>query len=126
MHDLKRQFAITEPCSNCPFRKDDKAIELAPGRKQKIIENLYHGHSGAFPCHKTVYRKDNRNFDDDDNFIANDVSQCAGAMAVCEKSGRKATIVQLGERLGIISDSHYSMAKEMTIDPEELDIVRKF
>ena len=113
-------FDLVKVCADCPFRKDDKRIDLAPGRREQIIKDLLLGESPSFSCHKTVYelgstqrRKDSKR------------SVCAGAAAVCEKFGRKMQILQIAERMGAINSDHFQKALEETIDPEDLDINRK-
>lgn len=117
-------FALTKPCANCPFRNDSAAIELAPGRKEEIIEGLLSGEHNTFPCHKTVYRGDGRNHDDDGNYRPVDVCQCPGAAAVARKFGRDIVMVQVATRLGEISPDHYDSAMVTTIDPIDLGIDR--
>lgn len=117
---LKRQFALNKPCSQCPFRNDDQAIALDPGRRQEIIQSLLTGQAPTFHCHKTVYRSDNRNHDDDGNYRPIDVQHCPGAIAVVQKAGGQTTAVQLAERFGIIQTDHYEAANPLTLNPESL------
>jgi len=119
---MKNQFAVKKPCANCPFRNDDQAIPLQPGRREGIIEGLLSGEHETFPCHATVYRKDRRNHDEDDNYRPVDVSVCPGAAAVSRKFGRDLTIVQLATRLGMIPYDHYDGALAETLEPEDLAI----
>jgi len=42
------------PCSNCPFRCDDDAIELRPGRLEGIIAGILRNDMRTFVCHKTL------------------------------------------------------------------------
>jgi len=119
---MKNQFAVRTPCANCPFRNDNQAIPLQPGRREGIMEGLLSGEHETFPCHKTVYRKDNRNHDEDDNYRPVDVSVCAGAAAVARKFGRDLTIVQLATRLGMIPYDHYDEASSLTLEPDELAV----
>ena len=58
------------PCSNCPFRCDDDAIELRPGRLEGIIAGLLRNDMSTFVCHKTL---DTQRM------------TCAGAVAVMAK-----------------------------------------
>lgn len=122
---MKNQFAVKTPCANCPFRNDEQAIPLQPGRREGIIEGLLSGEHETFPCHKTVYRKDGRNHDEDENYRPVDVSVCPGAAAVSRKFGRDLTIVQLATRLGFIPYDHYDEALPLTLEPEDLPIDRE-
>lgn len=119
---MKSQFKLTKPCPNCPFRRDEKAIELQEGRREQIIEDLLSGESTTFHCHQTVYRDDGRNHDEDGNYGPVDVCHCPGAAAVSRKYGRDTTMVQIASRLGFISSDHYDSAAELTLDPEDLSV----
>ncbi len=118
---MEKQFALKKPCANCPFRNDKDAIELAPGRKEQIIEDLLSGTQSTFHCHKTVYREDGRNFEDE-QYKPVDVCQCPGAAAVARKFGRDTAMVQIASRLGVIAPDHYDEALPLTIDPSELKV----
>ena len=117
-----RQFALTRPCSDCPFRNDGKAIDLQSGRREEIIEALLRGQTSTFHCHKSVYRDDGRNHDEDGEFVPNDVCHCPGAAAVARKCGRDTQMVQIATRLGAISQKHFDEAAAATIEPDTLDI----
>jgi len=121
---MKNQFALRKPCANCPFRRDAAAIELQPGRKEEIIEGLLSGEKQTFHCHKTVYRDDGRNHDDEGNYRPVDVCQCPGAAAVARKFGRDTVMVQVATRLGVIDLDHYDAAIPSTIGPNDLTINR--
>lgn len=119
---LKRQFSLQKPCSNCPFKSGSGSIELQEGRREQIIEDLLRGHSTAFSCHKTVYRSDNRNHDEDGNYVPNDVTHCPGAVAVCQKAGRDITAIQIAMRLHVIPENHYDEALSESLEPSDLNI----
>jgi len=119
---VKHQFDLRKPCANCPFRNDSKAIDLQPGRREQIIEDLLSGKQTTFHCHKTVYREDGRNHDEDGNYVPADVCQCPGAMAVARKFGRDTVMVQVATRLGAIPHDHYDDALPLTLEPEDLDL----
>ncbi|MCH8552503.1 MAG: hypothetical protein LAT62_11235 [Natronospirillum sp.] len=110
-----RIFSVTKPCANCPFRCDGNAIDLAPGRRDDILNGLLRGGDPTFSCHKTVYRNDGRNFAEEGAYDPTDVSVCAGAEAVLEKIGRNSQIVQIAKRLGVIAPDHYHLAHPQTI-----------
>ena len=117
-----KDFNLKKPCSNCPFRGDEQAIKLMPGRREGIISQLLTGQIPSFPCHKTVYRKGRENFDDEDQYQPTDICHCPGAIAVCQKFGRDPVVVQIGVRLGVIAENHYAEALELSMEPGELDI----
>lgn len=119
---MKNQFAVKKPCANCPFRNDDRAIDLQPGRREQIIEDLLSGKDSTFHCHKTVYRNDGRNHDEEGNYRPVDVSHCSGAAAVARKFGRDTVMVQVATRLGAIPYDHYDEALSLTLEPEDLNI----
>lgn len=121
---MNNQFALRKPCANCPFRNDDKAIALQPGRREGILEGLLSGAHETFSCHKTVFRDDGRNHDEDGRYRPVDVSVCPGAAAVARKFGRDLTIVQLATRLGLIENDHYDEAIALTLSPEHICIDR--
>lgn len=75
---MNNQFALRKPCANCPFRNDDKAIALQPGRREEILEGLLSGAHETFSCHKTVFRDDGRNHDEDGRYRPVDVSRRGG------------------------------------------------
>lgn len=122
---MEKQFSLQRPCSQCPFRIDGDAVNLSPGRKEQIIEKLLSGEHATFHCHKTVYRSDGRNHDEDGNFIPVDVAHCPGAAAICRKFGRDTTVVQIASRWGYISNEHYDLALNDTLDAEHLKINRR-
>lgn len=122
---MERQFNLKKPCKNCPFTKADTTIHLQEGRREEIIESLLTGESMSFPCHKSVYKSDGRNFDEEGEYKPTDIQQCPGAMAVCKKFGRDAVIVQVSTRMGFIPEGHYDEALDETIEPEQLNIDKK-
>jgi hypothetical protein len=121
---VDKQFSLTKPCANCPFLNDASAIELKPGRREQIIEGLLSGKDQTFHCHKTAYRDDDRNHDDEGNYRPLDICHCPGAAAVARKFGRDTVMVQIATRLGAISPNHYDGATVLTIQPEELNLDR--
>lgn len=123
--ELQRQFRLKKVCSNCPFLKNGKGIELEDGRLEEIVKGLLVGKDSTFHCHKTVYTEDDRNFDDDGNYVPIDVAHCPGAAAVCRKFGRDTVIVQLANRLGIIEENHFDRALGTTVNPEDIKINKR-
>ena len=101
-------FRVKKPCKNCPFTADKQnSIMLNKGRREGIIDGLMSGKDQTFVCHKTL-----------DGYRA----VCAGAVAVCKKRGKSPFIVQLAERMDIISEDHYSEALALSVDNFELGV----
>lgn len=117
---MDKQFHLTRPCANCPFRNDDQAIELRPGRKRDIIRSLLREEAPTFHCHKTVYRKDGRNHDEEGNYRPTDVAHCPGAIAVLQKLGEETTASRLAMRFNLIGADHYLPAHELTLSGHDL------
>ena len=46
---MEKQFSLKKPCSNCPFRNDEDAIDLKIDRKEQIIEELLSGEDTPLP-----------------------------------------------------------------------------
>ena len=90
------------PCSNCPFRKDEAAIELRPGRLDAIVSDLKANDQQTFVCHKTLEKER---------------MTCAGAVAVMSKMGRLPVIARLGLAVGIITVDDIEASVAMVIDP---------
>lgn len=86
MFDLKR------PCNNCPFRKGQGSLfALGAERVAGIVDGP------AFQCHKTV------DYSEDAALPGDRPQQCAGLMAVLNRSNRLNTIMQVASRLGHLS-----------------------
>jgi hypothetical protein len=120
LESIKRQFALKKPCYNCPFNNNGYAISLQQGRIEGIVDDLTSERHSTFHCHKAVYKDEKTNFDEDGNFVPNDIQQCAGAIAVMKKLGRDTQIVKMAERMGIIEPDHYDAALAETIGIDEL------
>lgn len=86
------------------------------------MQGLLKGNQTSFPCHKTVYRSDDRNFTEDGEYAPVDVAHCPGAAAVARKFGRDPVVVQVAIRLDVIPYNHYSEAEALTIEPSGLRI----
>lgn len=50
---------MKEPCDNCPFRKDKKAIPLPSSRRKDIADSILR--DSSFSCHKTTTFDENGN-----------------------------------------------------------------
>lgn len=86
-------FDITRPCVDCPARKGNgEKYRMRRSRLESILE------APAFQCHKTVEYLES----DDDDYASRPgdrPQQCAGMMAVMERSGRRNEIMQVAIRL---------------------------
>jgi hypothetical protein len=104
------KFTMTEPCSDCPFRRVG-GIRLTPDRVEEIAGMMLDGQGGTFPCHKTVdYGREDREADEDGDGIgfgnkngrraigAKEV-HCAGALIFAEKNGNATQMMRIAERL---------------------------
>lgn len=98
---------VKRPCSNCPFRCDEGAIELHPGRLRGIVTGLLQNDMQTFVCHKTLDAQR---------------MTCAGAVAVMAKLGRLPVIARLGLVHGVITKDDIEASKQLVIEPEELEI----
>lgn len=112
-------FALKRPCTNCPFRNDDRAIELNEGRKDEIMLSILKGDNPSFSCHKTIYSD---SYNVIDKSPPREPSVCPGAAAVARKFGRDMVIIQVATRMGVITDSFLDDALERTISPEDLSV----
>lgn len=95
------------PCSNCPFRCDEGAIELRPGRLEGIVAGLLRDDHKTFVCHKTL---DSQRM------------TCAGAVAAMAKLGRLPVIARLGLVHEVITVADIEASKQLVIEPEQLKI----
>ncbi|KJZ17445.1 hypothetical protein TW86_04120 [Halomonas sp. S2151] len=112
-------FRLKRPCANCPFRADDQAIDLAPGRIESIAEEITSGDGLLFYCHKTL--SGDRDHDDEDGYEpgASD-SVCAGSLIFQMKAGR----VPIPARFAFMTDREFpnrlSSQFDSVIDPEDV------
>ena len=115
-------FRLKKPCANCPFRSDEGAIHLAPGRLGEIAREITEGEGKTFFCHKTL---SGTHTEDDDGVEISykrgeKDSLCAGAVIFQLKYGR----LPIGARLGFMSkDYDYeSMMAQFpnVVEPDDL------
>ena len=101
-HSRNPKFGmLKKPCGNCPFRNDEGAIKLAPGRVEDIIQELLTDDWKSFHCHKTVYSQKGGFHDGDGNYLpSGNEKMCAGAMAVLHKLGRPS----IGMRIAMVTN----------------------
>ena len=100
-------FSIQVPCENCPFRSDDQAIQLEPGRLDSMIESLLNDDTHSFWCHKALYCQEKLQ-----------KKACAGAAAYLMKIGQPSVAMRLFMSTGSIPLDYWDKAKTMTIEPE--------
>lgn len=109
-------------CSNCPFRKDGKAIALSPGRLEGIIQDLVDDDWSSFYCHKTVYCSNGGEHDDEGNYHpSGEESMCAGAMGYLHKIGRPSVGMRLALAMKDISVDDLDNMSSMVIDVMEIE-----
>lgn len=104
----KRTFRLKKPCPNCPFRNDDHAIHLSPGRIEEIAHDITRGDGQVFYCHKTLSGQRNEELMDTDEAYyepGERDSVCAGSLIFQMKAGR----VPIGLRL-MLSGGEYDVA----------------
>jgi len=91
------EWRVLEPCSNCPFLDNGKAMHLNEGRVDDIKEDLRNG--GNFTCHKTVYglRTD---MESDEESTQQQPKMCAGAYLYLKKLRIPNTIMNLAKAMG--------------------------
>lgn len=93
------------PCSNCPFRCDDAAIALEPGRIEGIVSDLLRNDQQTF-LHKTL--------------DTGERMTCAGAVSLMSKLGRLPVIARLGLVYGVITPRDIEASAAMVIDPDDM------
>ena len=92
-------YDMTQPCGNCPFRKQG-GVKLSKARIRDIAGMMLDRQGGTFPCHKTV------DYSNDENGRETTKSQhCAGALAFAEKHGNATQMMRIVERLGMYDAS---------------------
>ncbi|UKL15026.1 hypothetical protein hairong_122 [Pseudomonas phage hairong] len=95
-----------------------KAIDLRPGRVTGIINSLIVGHASGFSCHKTTHKGEYVETDDGEEIYVPSGSEleCAGAMAVLEKIGRRTQLMQVMGRMGVYKPEQYVTLFDLVID----------
>ncbi|WP_145949618.1 hypothetical protein [Paenibacillus sp. Y412MC10] len=110
--NVKRLFALKEPCSQCPFRKDKEGM-LNPGRLEDIIRALHN--NIPFHCHKTVnYSKDTN------DERTEDALYCGGSMVYLKKCENTNVPMRLGQMLGYFHPDELR-GDDLVIEPLGLD-----
>jgi len=107
MTKVTSRFSMKKPCNNCPFRTDDKAIELRAGRIEGIAQDLESNDRAVFPCHKTNLLSD-----------ADTNQHCYGAMKCLANTGNESVPMRMAASLGMLDmkelrDSEQPIAKNI-------------
>lgn len=105
--NLKRLFAVKQPCKNCPFLKDT-GIVLSEGRLESIKRDLLADDMGSFHCHETTfstggYYEDNEDGENRNYVMSGKESFCAGAMAWLLLVKQPNVAMRLGHAMGHIN-----------------------
>ncbi len=123
--DLKTQFALKKPCSECPFSYSEAGTHLREslnkGRLEGIVEDLLNDRKGNFTCHVVNLKNAELNYDNDGVYKPQKVTVCAGAIGFAHKKGIVPTIERMGIMFNLIEPNHYEAAESLAIDPKELD-----
>lgn len=101
--NFKKIFRLKTPCKNCPFLKDDAAIELQEGRLSSIKADLLADDNSNFYCHKTTYSTGGGDNDDGDYEASGQESVCMGSMAFLLANGRASIPMRLAFITGLLS-----------------------
>ncbi len=107
---------LKKPCSNCPFLVKG-AIQLEPGRVDKILNDLLANDQTTFQCHKTVHCDDGGEWTEEGEYKASGhEAMCAGAAAVLLKRGRPTVNMRVGFAMGVAKPTDWDSAKLATVD----------
>jgi len=100
MEKEPRLSILKEPCDQCPF-KGRLAGGLRPGRLKDILDETENSTGTYFTCHKTInYELSERKRGD---AVFHGASVCAGWLEAVRKRDRVPAVIQVAERLGLIS-----------------------
>ena len=107
------RFGLKKPCGNCPFRNDEGAISLEPGRLEEIKEDLLDD-GNTFICHKTVqYDREELHDEETGRYLAQPEDQaCVGAAIWLLKRGRPNVSMRLYQRL--FEESFFSRLEKLS------------
>ncbi|WP_272661340.1 hypothetical protein [Providencia sp. PROV089] len=104
--NLKRLFAVKQPCKNCPFLKDT-GIVLSEGRLESIKNDLLADDMGSFHCHETTFSTGGYYEEAEDGesrtyHMSGKESFCAGAMGWLLLKRQPNIAMRLGHAMGYI------------------------
>lgn len=97
---MRGHYALTKPCSSCPFRNDIRPF-LRKDRVRQIEQSLV---QSEFHCHLTAEHDD----EGEQMHTGNEV-HCAGALILMEKMGRPSQMMRISERLGMYDRTKLDM-----------------
>lgn len=116
-------FQLKAPCKNCPFRKDDGAIELNEGRFSEIESQLVKDDNIMFLCHKHLGDSfdENDHVDDDsdgdhETHLKPSIIACAGAEAYRRKIGRMSVAMRFAIFTNKINEDHLTNCEHLVVD----------
>lgn len=113
---FKHHLRLRKPCGNCPFLVEG-AIELQPGRVERIIETLLTDDRSTFQCHKTVHSARGGEWDDEGNYMpSGHEAMCAGAAAFLMKRGRPTVGMRIAFALGAAQPDQWDAVAHQVIN----------
>ncbi|WP_339118998.1 hypothetical protein [Halomonas sp. BMC6] len=116
----RQLFKLKKPCANCPFRNDDQAIELAPGRLEDIASEITSGDGKAFFCHKTLSGERDDEYEEEGYYPGEKDAVCAGALAFQIKHGRIPIVARFAFMTGEAKVEDYEALFDRIISPEDV------
>lgn len=130
-NDEFKAFKLKRPCKDCPFRNDlePKLKGWLSEHRAKDIAHSTFFHGNNFPCHKTVTREYEQEFDYDsengnEGYVWTEKeSQCAGAAIMQIKTGNLSTWMQIATRMGWPDAEHL---KELDLEAPVFETVEQF
>ncbi|EOC0011590.1 hypothetical protein ACI0X9_003274 [Cronobacter turicensis] len=103
--NIKKLFAMREPCKNCPFLKEH-GLELVEGRLDSIKQELLSDDQRPFFCHKTTYDTGGHIDDATGSYKpSGEESYCMGAMAYLFARKSINVPMRLGLIMGLVDES---------------------
>ncbi len=98
------KYTMTQPCSLCPFRDDDKRLTVSVERLQEFAYN-------EFPCHQTAeYQEAQNEHSGDGGYVGTADSQhCAGSLIFHEHLEQPHQMMRIAERLGMYDRTKLNM-----------------
>lgn len=129
--DEFRAFKLKRPCKHCPFRKDlEPRLKGWLGEERaKMIAHSTFFHGNNFPCHKTVTRDPDAEYDYDSEdhnagyMWTEKESQCAGAAIMQINTGNQSTWMQVATRMGWADAEHL---KHLDLESPVFETVEQF
>lgn len=118
---MRNPLRLKRHCSNCPFRNDENAIRLAPGRLRQIADALVSNDAAPFRCHKTVHYGDGTAWSPEGVYRERgDEAMCAGAAAYLMRIGRPTIEMRVGFISKLAEPGDWDEILDLTISPEDI------